>query len=60
MPYLPYYRKGQNQAINTLYVGHAQAKGSTEEDLFNVTDVIKGADAAGPLEETGCNMTWPT
>ena len=26
MPHLPYYRAGQNQSINTLYVGHAQAK----------------------------------
>ncbi len=28
MPHLPYFRVGQNQAINTLYVGNAQAKGS--------------------------------
>jgi branched-chain amino acid transport system substrate-binding protein len=60
MPNLPYYRAGQNQAINTLYVGNAQSKGSAEEDLFNVTDIIKGADAAGTLEETGCKMSWPT
>jgi branched-chain amino acid transport system substrate-binding protein len=60
MPHLPHFREGQNQAINTLYVGNAQAKGSTEEDLFNVTDIVKGADAAGTLEETGCKMTWPT
>jgi branched-chain amino acid transport system substrate-binding protein len=60
MPHLPHYREGQNQLINTLYVGNAQAKGSTEEDLFNVTDVVNGADAAGTLEETGCKMTWPT
>jgi branched-chain amino acid transport system substrate-binding protein len=60
MPHLPHYREGQNQSINTLYVGNAQAKGSTDEDLFNVTDIVKGADAAGTLEETGCKMTWPT
>ena len=59
MPYLPYYRVGQNQAINTLYVGHAQAKGSAPEDLFDVTDLVKGSEAAGTLEETGCKMTWP-
>jgi branched-chain amino acid transport system substrate-binding protein len=60
MPHLPYYRAGQNQSINTLYVGNAQAKGSTEDDLFNVTDIVKGVDAAGTLEETGCKMSWPT
>jgi branched-chain amino acid transport system substrate-binding protein len=60
MPHLPYYRAGQNQSINTLYVGNAQAKGSTEDDLFNVTDIVKGVDAAGTLEDTGCKMSWPT
>jgi branched-chain amino acid transport system substrate-binding protein len=60
MPHLPYYRAGQNQAINTLYVGNAQANGSSAEDLFNVTDLVKGADVAGTLEETGCKMSWPS
>ena len=31
----------------------------TPEDLFKVTTVVKGTDAAGTLEETGCKMTWP-
>jgi branched-chain amino acid transport system substrate-binding protein len=60
MPHLPYYRAGQNQAINTLYVGNAQAHGSTPEDLFNVTDVVNGTEVAGTLEETGCKMVWPS
>jgi branched-chain amino acid transport system substrate-binding protein len=53
------YRAGQNQLIATLYVGNAQAKGSTPDDLFNVTKVVNGADVAGTLEESGCKMTWP-
>jgi hypothetical protein len=24
-----------------------------------VASVVNGADAAGPLEESGCKMTWP-
>jgi branched-chain amino acid transport system substrate-binding protein len=56
----PFYRGGQNQLIASLFVGNAQAKGSEAEDLFNVTEVVKGTDAAGPLEESGCKMTWPT
>jgi branched-chain amino acid transport system substrate-binding protein len=60
MPFLPTYRVGQNQSLNTLYVGHAQAGGSDPEDLFNVTDLVKGKEAAGTLEETGCKMSWPT
>jgi len=60
MPYLPVYRAGQNQAMNTLYVGNAQAKGSTPEDLFNVTDLVKGVDVSDSVEASGCKMVWPT
>ncbi len=59
MPDQPFYRAGQNQLIPNLYVGTAQAKGINDEDLFKVTSVVKGVDAAGPVEESGCKMTWP-
>ena len=59
MPDGAFYRAGQNQLIPNLYVGHAQAKGSAPDDLFKVTQVVKGIDAAGTLEESGCKMTWP-
>jgi branched-chain amino acid transport system substrate-binding protein len=59
MPDGAFFRAAQNQLIPNLYVGHAQSKGSDPEDLFAVTDVVKGVDAAGTLEETGCKMTWP-
>jgi branched-chain amino acid transport system substrate-binding protein len=59
MPDAPFYRAGQNQLIPNLYVGRAQAKGITDEDLFKVSTVVKGSEIAGTLEETGCKMTWP-
>lgn len=59
MPDGAFFRAGQNQLIPNLYVGHAQAQGSAPDDLFKVTSVVKGLDAAGPLEESGCKMTWP-
>ena len=59
MPNGAYYRAGQNQLIGDLYVGNAQAKGGAPDDLFHVTNVVKGDDIAGTLEETGCKMTWP-
>ena len=60
MPDGAFFRAGQNQLIPNLYVGHAQAEGSAPDDLFKVTDLVKGVDAAGTLEESGCKMTWPT
>lgn len=59
MPQQPFFRADQNQLIPTLYVGNAQAKGKAPDDLFHVTDVVKGTDVAGTLEESGCKMTWP-
>ena len=60
MPDGAHYRKGQNQLIPDLYVGHAVSKGKADpEDLFVVDEVVKGPAIAGTLEETGCKMTWP-
>jgi branched-chain amino acid transport system substrate-binding protein len=59
MPDGAFYRASQNQLIPNLFVGNAQSKGDDPEDLFKVTEVSKGLDAAGTLEETGCKMTWP-
>jgi branched-chain amino acid transport system substrate-binding protein len=59
MPDGAFFREGQNQLIPNLFVGNAQSKGSDPEDLFKVTEVVKGLDAAGTLEETGCKMSWP-
>lgn len=60
MPDTPFYREGDHQLIGTLYVGTAQAKGSEPDDLFKVTEIIHGIDAAGPVEDSGCKMVWPT
>ena len=59
MPEQPFYRAGDHQLIGTLYDGNAQAKGSEPDDLFKVTSLVKGAEAAGPVEDSGCKMTWP-
>ena len=59
MPDGAFYRAGQNQLIPNLYVGNAQAKGSAPDDLFHVSNVVKGADIAGTVAESGCKMTWP-
>ena len=60
MPDGAFYRAAQNQLIPNLYVGNAQSKGDDAEDLFKVSEVVKGPAIAGSLEETGCKMTWPT
>jgi len=60
MPNGPFYRGGDHQLIPSLYVGHAVAHGNEPEDLFKVDEVVKGADVAPPVADTGCNLTWPS
>ena len=60
MPNDAFYRKGDNQLMPTLFVGHAQAKGTKDpEDLFVVDQLVKGVDVALPVDDKGCQMTWP-
>jgi branched-chain amino acid transport system substrate-binding protein len=60
MPEPPFYRAGDHQLMPTLYVGNAKAKGTDPEDLFEVTELVKGPEAAGPVEDSGCKLTWPS
>jgi len=62
MPNDAFYRQGDNQLMPTLFVGHAQKApaGGDPEDLFDVTTLVKGVDAALPVDQTGCKMVWPT
>ena len=60
MPNGPFYRAGDHQLIPSLYVGHAVGQGGDQEDLFKVDEVVRGADVAPPVADTGCNLTWPS
>ena len=62
MPNNPYYREGDNQLMPTLFVGHSQPApaGGDPEDLFAVTQLIKGEEAALSVEQTGCKVVWPS
>ena len=59
MPYDTFYRGGDHQLMPTLYVGNAVEKGPEPEDLFHVDELVKGVDAALPVDETGCHLKWP-
>ena len=62
MPNNPFYREGDNQLMPTLFVGHSRPApaGGDKEDLFEVTNLVKGTDAALSVQETGCKMVWPS
>ena len=62
MPNNPYYRAGDHQLIPTLFVGHSQPapSGGDPEDLFAVTQLVKGDEVALSVEQTGCKLVWPS
>ena len=62
MPNSPFYREGDNQLMPTLFVGTSQKApaGGDKEDLFKVTELVKGTEAALTVEQTGCKMVWPS
>src|ERR1700722_3191706 len=62
MPNNPYYRVGDNQLMPTLFVGHSRPapKGGDPEDLFEVSQLVKGDEAALPVDQTACKLVWPT
>ncbi|HEX3859747.1 MAG TPA: ABC transporter substrate-binding protein [Pseudolabrys sp.] len=62
MPNSPFYREGDNQLMPTLFVGSSQKApaGGDKEDLFKVTEQVKGTDAALSVQDTGCKLVWPT
>jgi branched-chain amino acid transport system substrate-binding protein len=54
------YRAGDHQLMSDIFVGQVQKAGAGgPDDLFKVESVVKGEDAAGSAEETGCKINWP-
>lgn len=55
------YRKGDHELMPNIFVGEVHPpKGGNPDDIFTVSALVPGEDAAGPVEETGCKMVAPT
>jgi branched-chain amino acid transport system substrate-binding protein len=59
MPNTAFFRKGDHQLMSDVFVGQAHGDKGNPDDLFEVTDIVPGEKAAGPVGETGCTMTYP-
>jgi branched-chain amino acid transport system substrate-binding protein len=61
MPGDIHYRAEDHQLVTTVFMGHEQAKGTTDpEDLFVVDEVVQGTTFMPPASETGCKLAYPT
>jgi len=60
-PGQPFYRAEDHQLVPAVFVGHAQAKGTSDpEDLFVVDQVVQGPSFIPPVSETGCKLNYPS
>jgi branched-chain amino acid transport system substrate-binding protein len=61
MPDKIQYRAGDHQLMSDIYVGQVHPPGpGGPDDLFKVESIVKGEEAAGPADATGCKITWPS
>jgi branched-chain amino acid transport system substrate-binding protein len=58
-PGAPEFRAGDHELMSTVFVGEAHPPKRDPDNMFTVKDLVPGAQAAGPVEETGCKMQWP-
>jgi len=53
------FRKGDHQLMSDVFVGQAHGDKGNPDDLFEVTNIVTGEQAAGPVETTGCKLSYP-
>jgi len=60
-PNTPFYRPGDHELMSGVFAGeaHNAKAGADPDDMFTVGAVVDGEKAAGPVEETGCKMSFP-
>lgn len=54
------YRAGDHQLMSNIFVGDVHPPQGNPDDVFTVTTVVPGEQAAGPVSATGCKMTYPS
>ncbi|MBV8766976.1 MAG: ABC transporter substrate-binding protein [Hyphomicrobiales bacterium] len=59
-PGTPSYRAGDHELMSSVFVGEAHAPQGDPDNMFTVQSLVPGEKAAGPVEETGCKVNWPT
>jgi branched-chain amino acid transport system substrate-binding protein len=54
------FRKGDHQLMSNIFTGEAHPPKGNPDSVFTVAELVPGEQAAGPVSETGCHMTFPT
>lgn len=60
-PGAPEYRAGDHELMSSVFAGEAHPPENGDPNrVFTVRTLVPGAQAAGPVEATGCKLTWPS
>jgi branched-chain amino acid transport system substrate-binding protein len=59
-PNQPEYRAGDHQLMSTVFAGEAHAAKGDPDNMFSVGALVPGEQAAGPVSETGCTISFPS
>ncbi|MFI4986571.1 MAG: ABC transporter substrate-binding protein [Alphaproteobacteria bacterium] len=54
-----FYRPGNHELMASLFAGEAHGATGDPNDLFRIDAVIPGEKAEGPVEGTGCHLSYP-
>jgi branched-chain amino acid transport system substrate-binding protein len=55
------YRAGDHELMPNIFVGEVHPpKGGNPDDVFTISALVPGEEAAGTVEDTGCKMVRPT
>lgn len=53
------YRAGDHELMPNIFVGEVHPPKSQPDDVFTVSTLVPGEQAAGSVEDTGCKMVEP-
>ena len=45
--------------MSTVFVGEVHPPQGDPDNLFTVRELVPGAEAAGPVADSGCKLQWP-
>ena len=54
------YRAGDHQLMSSVFAGQAHPPKGDPDNMFTVEAIVPGEQAAGPVSETGCTLSWPS
>ena len=54
-----FYRAGDHELMSNIFVGDVHPPAGNPDDVFTVTSLVPGEQAAGSVADTGCKMVHP-